>query len=82
MTPVMQTPLWPETLKSTGQRHETAGTLPKIQAPPYSQYPVLWFEHRGIEEEISNSELFKFMDNDIIGKTPRQKESQDWEKPF
>jgi hypothetical protein len=63
MTPVMQTPVWPETLMSDGQRHKTAGILSKIPAPPYYQYHVSWFEHCGIEEEIANLELFKFMDN-------------------
>jgi hypothetical protein len=56
--------------------------LPKIPVPLHSQYPVPQFKRRGIEEEIGNSELFKFMDKIIIGKTPRQKESPDWAKPF
>jgi hypothetical protein len=57
MTPVVQTPVWPETVTPADQRHKTDGTLPKIPALPYSQYPVSWFKHHGIEEEIVISEL-------------------------
>jgi hypothetical protein len=71
MTPVMQTPFWLERVISVNHRQKTAGTfLPKIPALPYSQYPVSWFEHRGIEEEIGISELVKFMDDNTNGKTP------------
>jgi hypothetical protein len=56
--------------------------LPKIPSPPYSQYPELWSERRGIEEDIGNTELFKFMDKNTIEEIPRQKESPDRTKPF
>jgi hypothetical protein len=39
-------------------------------------------EHCGIEEEIANPELFKFMDNNTNSKNPKQKESPDHIKPF
>jgi hypothetical protein len=40
----MHTLICPETVMSADQRHETSGTLPKIPAPPYAQYPVLWIK--------------------------------------
>jgi hypothetical protein len=65
----LQAPVWSETVTSADQRYETAGTLPQIPAPPYSQYPVLWFERCGIEEWIGVSELVKFTDDKPNRKT-------------
>ncbi len=66
----LQAPVWSETVTSADQRYKTAGTLPQIPALPYSQYPVLWFEHCGIEEWIGVSELVKFTDDKPNRKTP------------
>jgi hypothetical protein len=76
----LQAPVWSETVTSTNQRYHTAGTLPQIPMLLYCQYPVLWFEHHGIEERIGVSELVKFTDDNTNRNKPKikQRESPEW----
>jgi len=48
---------------SADQSPEATAPLPRVAAPPHSQYPVLWFENCGIEEGIGDSELDKFIND-------------------
>jgi hypothetical protein len=52
----------------TDQSSEATATLPGVAVPPRSQYPVSWFECRGVVVGIGDSELFKFIDDKQIGK--------------
>ena len=58
---------------SADQSPEATATLPRVAVPPGSQYPVLWFERRGIEKGIGNSELVKSIDDDTNRKNPRNR---------
>ena len=48
-------PVWSETMMSADQSPKATATLVRVAVPPRSQHPVSWFEHRGIEEGISDS---------------------------
>ena len=65
--------VWSETMTPTDQSSEATATLPGVAVPPRSQYPVSWFECRGVVVGIGDSELFKFIDDKQIGKPPRTK---------
>ena len=56
----LQAPVWSGTVTSAHQRHRTLGALPRAPTPLCSQYPVLWFERSGVEEQFGDSELIKF----------------------
>ncbi len=64
-------PVWSEMMMSADQSPEATTTLPRVAVLPRSQHPVSWFEHRGIEEGIGNSELVKFIDDNTNRKNPR-----------
>ncbi len=48
-------PIWSETMMSADQSPKATAALSRAAVPTRSQHPVLWFERRGIEEEIGNS---------------------------
>jgi hypothetical protein len=48
-------PVWSETMMSADQSPEATAALPRVAVPSGSQYPVSWFERRGLEEGIGSS---------------------------
>jgi hypothetical protein len=69
MTSVVQTPAWLDKKPPPARDTRPLGICQRSQRPR-TPHPVSWVERCGIEEEVGNPELFKFMDNNIIGPPP------------